>query len=211
MAKMDTENKKSTIDKAIGLLIDGIELYSPSVLNESIYFGEISSVDILNSGSGYDVINSPILEILDTEGYGQNAKIYPNLKGRLTEVLVLNPGIGYERKPTLSLTGGNFKGSVELETNLIKKSLTASFAPTPVSVSSTTITFISSHNFENGEEITHEQMTYWEYLYQFDTSYLWEEIMDQCTWDELSGVKETLGSVWMKLSSEEILKIEQQY
>ena len=66
-------------------------------------------------------------------------------------------------------------------------------------------------NFENGEEITHEQMTYWEYLYQYDTSYLWEEIMDQCTWDELSGVKETLGSVWMKLSSEEILKIEQQY
>jgi len=153
MANLVDENTKSTIDKSLGLLINGVELYSPSVLNETIYFGEISDVQILNEGTGYDVITPSSIEILDLEGFGEGAKVWGNMKGKLTEVLVISPGIGYDRKPTLSLTGGNFTGGVELETNLIKKTLTASFVPNVVGVSLTTITFIENHNFENGERL----------------------------------------------------------
>jgi hypothetical protein len=153
MANLVDENTKSTIDKSLGMLINGVELYSPSVLNESIYFGEISDVQILNEGAGYDVITPSNIEILDLNGFGEGAKVYGNMKGVLTEVLVISPGIGYDRKPTLSLTGGNFIGGVELETNLIKKTLTASFVPNVVGVSQTTITFIENHNFQNGERL----------------------------------------------------------
>jgi len=153
MANLAVENTKNTIDKSLGLLINGVELYSPSVLNESIYFGEISSVEILNPGSNYDVITPSSIEILDLEGYGSGAKIYGNMKGTLNEVLVLSPGIGYVTKPKLSLVGGNLTGAVELETNLIKKVITSSFIPNPTYVSPTSITFIANHNFETGEEI----------------------------------------------------------
>ena len=153
MANLVGKNTKSTIDKSLGLLINGVELYSPSVLNESVYFGAISDVQILNEGTGYDVITPSDIEILDLEGFGEGAKVYGNMKGELTEVLVLSPGIGYDRKPTLSLTGGNFTGGVELETNLIKRTLTASFVPSIVGVSQTTITFIENHNFQNGERL----------------------------------------------------------
>ena len=153
MANLVVENTKSTIDKSLGLLINGVELYSPSVLNESIYFGEISSVQILNPGSNYDVITPSNIEILDLEGYGSGAKIYGNMKGALSEVMITSPGIGYDTKPKLTLVGGNLNGVVELETNLIKKIITSSFIPSPGYVSNTSITFITNHNFQTGEEI----------------------------------------------------------
>lgn len=153
MANLEEENKKSTIDKAIGLSIDGVELYSPSVFNESIYYGELSEVKILNGGLDYDVMNPPELEVIDSVGTGKSASIYGNLKGKLKEVLVISPGIGYDRKPTLSLVGGNLKGSIKLDSNLIKTPITSYFFPNSVGVSNTTITFIENHNFENGEEI----------------------------------------------------------
>ena len=153
MANSIDESKNSTIDKSLGLLINGVELYSPSVLNESIYFGEVSDIQILNRGSGYDVITPSDIEILDIEGFGKNAKVYGNMKGVLTEVLVISPGIGYDRKPSLSLVGGNLTGGASLETNLIKKIITSSFVPNTVGISPTTITFIENHNFQNGEEI----------------------------------------------------------
>jgi hypothetical protein len=147
---------KDTLDKSLGLLINGVELYSPSVLNESIYFGPISSVEILNQGKNYDVITPSNIEILDLEGYGEGAKVYGNMKGILTDVLVLSPGIGYDRKPTLNLVGGNLKGGVKLETNLIKKVVTSSFVPNSFGVSTNTISFIGNHNFENGEEVIYK-------------------------------------------------------
>jgi hypothetical protein len=147
------DNNKSTLNKPIGLSIDGVELYSPSVLNETIYFGELAEVNILNGGTDYDLINTSDILIEDVVGAGTSAKIYGNLKGKLKDVLVLSPGIGYNEKPKLSLVGGNQKGSVRLESNLVKKNITAYFTPNDVSIASTTITFLTEHNFENGEEV----------------------------------------------------------
>ena len=160
MANLVTEDIKNTVNKPIGMLIDGIELYSPSVLNESIYFGEITHVDILNSGENYDVVTPSNIEVLDVEGFGAGAKVYGNMKGKLVDIIVVSPGIGYEKKPNLSLIGGNLSGGVELETNLIKKSITSNFIPSTVGVSLTTITFIDDHNFENGEEIIYNPGAY---------------------------------------------------
>lgn len=144
---------KSILDKPIGLLVNGVELYSPSLFDESVYYGEISNIELLNSGSDYDLINPPSLFIDDESGEG--AEVIGNLKGTFKEVLVLSPGIGYSKKPTLSVIGGNPDDGIELETNLIKKALVAQFIPNQTNVLSATrsIKFISNHNFENVEEI----------------------------------------------------------
>jgi hypothetical protein len=54
-------------------------------------------------------------------------------------------------------------------------------------------------------------MNYWEYIYNFEYQFFWEEVIDQCTWDDLNGVKETLSSIWNKLSSDDIQRIEEQF
>lgn len=155
MANLDEQYKKSTLDKPLGLLVNGVELYPPSIFNESLYFGSLSDVKILNKGDNYDLVNPSDLNVVDNIGEGKDAIVHGNLKGKLKEVLVISPGIGYERKPTLTLVGGNLKGSIKLETNLVKKPLSSPFYPNSVGVSNTTITFINDHNFENGEEVVY--------------------------------------------------------
>lgn len=147
------ENNKSTLNKPIGLLADGVELYSPSLFNESIYFGEIDSVQVLNEGINYDVITPPSINISDVEGYGQNAKVTANMKGTLKDVLIISPGIGYKYRPSVSIKGGNIKGSISLDTNLVKKVVTSVFPVNDTGVGSTTINFIGNHNFQDGEEV----------------------------------------------------------
>jgi hypothetical protein len=69
--------------------------------------------------------------------------------------------------------------------------------------------FAGITRWNDGEEIAREEMTYWEYMIETDTEYFWEEIGYQCEWDSLEGVKETLSSIWNKLTEEEIQKIEE--
>ena len=61
----------------------------------------------------------------------------------------------------------------------------------------------------NGQETRSEKMTYFEYLYEKDNSYFWEEVVSQCEWDSLDGVKESLSGVWNKLSDNEKSKVEE--
>lgn len=155
MANAIVNNLKSTLDKPIGMLVDGVELYSPSLFNEKIYYGEINEVKILNQGEEYDVITPPEIVITDSVGYGKSAKVHANMKGKLKEILVLSTGLGFDSKPNISLVGGNIKGSVDLETNLIKTQITSKFLPNPSGVGNTTINFISNHNFEDGDEVVY--------------------------------------------------------
>jgi len=155
MASAMEDNKKSTTNKPVGLLVNGVELYSPSIFNEVIYYGEIESISVLNGGEEYDVITPPKIKISDPDGAGNNSVAYANMKGRLTDVLVTNQGIGYSQKPRLSIVGGNYTGEIQLETNLIKKTISSTFFPNSSGVGNTTITFINDHNFITGEEVVY--------------------------------------------------------
>lgn len=152
MANIVENNKKSTLNRPIGLSLDGVELYSPSVLEETIYYGQIENVKILNEGSEYNVITPPEIQVIGAYGTGQGAKIHGNMKGTLTEVLIVSPGLGYKTKPILSLRGGNINGSIKLDTNLVKKIIKSEFISTS-GVGNSTITFLNNHNFDSGEEV----------------------------------------------------------
>lgn len=151
----DNESERSTANRAVGILVNGVELYPSSVFDEEIFFGKINSIEVTNPGSGYDVINGPPLVINDQTGNG--AVAYANITGSFQEVKLISPGIGYQEKPKITVSGGNGKGAV-LESNFVKGRIVSSFKAdgTGVNVASDTIDFPNPHNFELGEEIIYE-------------------------------------------------------
>jgi len=108
---------RTTNNRQVGVLINGVEVYSPTLFDENIYYGKLDGVTVTNSGKGYDIINPPELEISDVSG--KNAKGYVNIVGGLSEVKIVTPGVGYQIKPKITLVGGNGSGAV-VEPNLVK-------------------------------------------------------------------------------------------
>jgi hypothetical protein len=147
-----SKKDRTTFNRSVGILINGVEIYSPTLYDENIYYGKINEIEVTNPGSGFDVINYPILEIDDLTGSGCVA--YPIFSGHLDSVKILSPGIGYDRKPKITLVGGNGSGAV-LESNLVKSQIQAFFRAdlNGVNTSTETITFTNNHNFDDGEGV----------------------------------------------------------
>ena len=143
---------RSTNNKKVGIFVNGSEIFSPTLFDENIYYGKLESVSVTNSGSGYDVINPPELEISDVSGYG--AKGYLNITGSLEKVRIISPGIGYQIKPKITILGGNGSGAV-VEPNFVKSQINNGFKGDGFGLNPTdnTIIFFEKHNFEDGEEV----------------------------------------------------------
>ena len=151
----DDENLRITsgVNKQLGILVNGTELFSSTIFDESIYYGKLNSIEVIDSGSGYDVIDSPDIQVFDSSGSGVKAKL--NIIGNVKEVKILFPGVGYQNKPKITITGGNGQGCV-LESNLVSSKITSFFnAKDGVNVIDDEITFDSTIAFENNEEIVY--------------------------------------------------------
>jgi len=144
----DDPEKRKTINKKIGILADGVELFSTTTFQDNIYYGKVDSANVNASGQGYDVINFSGLTVEDNSGSG--ATVNGCITGSLNEVKIISPGIGYQSKPKITLTGGNGSGAV-LESNLVKTRITSNFKAT--SIYSNSIIFLQDHNFDNSEEV----------------------------------------------------------
>ena len=153
-SKITKEDARSTNNKPVGILMNGVEIYSPTLYDENIYYGKLDEVMITNNGKDYDVINFSGLEINDDNGVGVGAKVNANIVGNLKGIKVLSLGVGYYRKPNISISGGNGKNAV-LSANLVKTNIISGFNGDGRGVNPTTdvITFINNHNFDDGEEI----------------------------------------------------------
>ena len=148
---------RTTNNKQVGILVNGVELYSPTLFDENIYYGKLESVLVTNPGSGYDIINPPELQITDTVGTGATG--YLNIVGGLKEVKIVTPGIGYQTKPKITIIGGNGSGAV-VEPNLVKSQIVAGFKGDGSGLNPTTntITFANKHNFDDGEEVSYNSV-----------------------------------------------------
>ena len=147
-----SKQDKTTFNKQVGILINGVEIYSPTLYDENVYYGKVDSIKVTNKGSGYDVINYPSLSVNDLSGNGCVA--YPIISGSLDSVRINSPGIGYDRKPKITLVGGNGSGAV-LDSNLVKSQIRAPFIAnlSGVDAANEIITFLNNHNFDNTEQI----------------------------------------------------------
>ena len=151
----DDPNKRDVNNRAVGLMANGVEIFPPTVFDEQIFHGNITEIKVTNPGQDYDVITGPPLVINDSQGSG--AVAYANVSGSFREVKLVTPGIGYQEKPKITVSGGNGTGAV-LESNLVRGKIVANFKAdgTAVDTFDESVTFPENHNFEVGEAIVYD-------------------------------------------------------
>ena len=154
---IDDDNIRTTNNRPIGMLVNGTELLSPTYFDENIFYGKIDFIEVTNGGRDYDVVNPPPLEITDSIGTGALAHV--NLSGSIRQVKVITPGVGYQKKPKINISGGNGKGC-SLESNLVKSRISEGFkADVAIDLPSNSISFLTPTSFEDGEEVLYDNNT----------------------------------------------------
>lgn len=141
----------------VGILINGVELHNYKG-KEVVYYGPIESVDVLDGGEDYDVINPPVLEIKDSVGTGATG--YCAVSGSLQAINIIDGGFDYIENPSIVISGGNGVGA-KAEAKLSTINHEIYFNATGVSTSSggyidttiNTIGFSTDHKLNTGESI----------------------------------------------------------
>ena len=153
---INNEINPETLPGSTGILVNGVEILNYKSTNR-IFYGPIESISVTSSGSGYDVINPPILQITDDVGFGATA--YCNVKGALERIDVIEPGFDYLENPKIKISGGNGFGA-RAEANLIifthNTEFNASQASGSVDSSNLTISSINDHKFRDYESIVYD-------------------------------------------------------
>ena len=148
-------DKSHTIPGPIGMLINGVELLGYKT-NDTISYGSLTNVRILNNGENFDVLNPPKLEF----SYG-TAKIQPVLSGSVERVYVDPQEFDIDIAVSISISGGNGSGA-SFEPVIRTSSREVLFDGRQfsigggVDIDSETITFLSKHSFRDGETIIYD-------------------------------------------------------
>ncbi len=143
-------DNNSDIIGPIGVSLNGVEIHSP-ISNDSVHYGPITDIDILNKGQDYDIVNPPNVSIADT--YGSGALINVNFSGNISDIVVTSKGFDYVETPSVSITGGNGSGAI-CEAKM--RGYTHSETFTDFDVQLTDPGRIdTSHKFLDGEQVTY--------------------------------------------------------
>ena len=141
---------------ATGILANGVEILNYKS-KESVYYGKIENVEVVSSGSNYDVINPPILQISDSVGFGATG--HCSVLGSLSEIRIIDPGFDYVETPTIRITGGNGKNAKAYPNMKVisHESIFNSQDSSLVGLGSTvsTIGFSTYHKFRNSEKVVY--------------------------------------------------------
>ena len=140
----------------IGMLINGVEVTNYKS-NDKVYFGPLSSVDVLNGGEGFDVINLPNITI--SSGSGTTALVQPVISGKITDVFVDPQDFDVDKVISIGVTGGNGSGcALEpiIGTRFREEFFDANTSGGGISTITSTIRFNRDHNFINGEPIIYD-------------------------------------------------------
>ena len=151
--KINTTNVGST-----GIFINGVELQnykSSDILN----YGKIERIDVIASGSDWDIINPPKLIISDLVGVGATG--YCSVKGSLSKIQIVDSGFGYSEMPSIKITGGNGYGAVvEPVLTLVKHSAQFNSESTAnlvgIGTTQSTIEFSTYHKFTTSEKVLYK-------------------------------------------------------
>ena len=138
-----------------GILINGVEILNYKS-TDVVYHGPIKKIEVTSSGSDYDIINPPIINIDDLVGIGATG--YCAVKGYLKEIRIIDPGFNYLEVPTIKITGGNGLGAVaKASMKLIDHKIDFNSESTSdlVGIGSTLsiIGFSTYHKFSNAEKV----------------------------------------------------------
>ena len=148
---------EKTIPGTTGMLINGVEISNYKTFDK-IYSGPIENVNILNGGSGFDVINPP--KIVVSAGLGTTALVQPVISGSVQEIFVDKQDFDIKEVLSVNVTGGNGSGGSFEPVTVVKRReiLFDGRATTEgggISTTTSQLTFLSDHNLTNGEEVTY--------------------------------------------------------
>ena len=87
-----------------GILINGVEILNYKS-GESLKYGDLRSLEITGAGDGYDIINPPLLEIVDDAGSGAEGTV--SVTGNLKGFNLIDRGFNFVDVPTVKITGGS--------------------------------------------------------------------------------------------------------
>jgi len=153
------QEKTLTPSGSIGILANGVEI-SNYKSNDFIYYGSIEKIDVKSLGSGYDIINPPLLVVNDESGSG--ASIIPHVQGFLEKIDVLNGGFDWDGIPEIKISGGNGSGAIAIpEMTVFDHSVEFIANQDQVAIGTGTptsgrITFNVKHKFFEGERIRYD-------------------------------------------------------
>ena len=144
-----------TTPGSTGMLINGVEINNYKS-DDKIYYGPLESIEVLNGGSGYDVINPPLISV--SSGAGTTALVQPVVSGSIVSVYVDSQDYDIENIVSTTISGGNGSGAI-IEPIALRRSREIFFDGRNVvysgGISTTTsqLTFLTDHNLTNGESI----------------------------------------------------------
>ena len=150
-------NQTKTTSGSIGMLINGVEITNYKT-EDYIYYGPLKSVNILNGGEDYDILNLPKIEI--SAGVGTTALVQPVGRGSIKNVYVDPQGFNIDKFISIETTGGN--STAVLEPIIVEKSRVVKFdsrftdiAPAAggINTSTDTIKFTEDHGFYTAQEV----------------------------------------------------------
>ena len=142
---------------SIGMLINGVEITNYKT-EDYIYYGPLKSVDVLNGGDSFDILNLPKIEV--SAGLGTTALVQPVGQGTIEKIYVDPQGFNIGEFISIQSTGGN--STAVFEPIIVEKSRSVKFdsrftdiAPIAGGINSTTdqITFIEDHGFHTAQEV----------------------------------------------------------
>lgn len=157
-APENTEKKYETVHGTTGILINGVEVLNYKS-DDYLYYGKIKDIDVLSSGSNYDIINPPILEISPASQGLSTAFATCGLEGSLKRIDLIDGGFDYIDTPIINIVGGGGDGATAVA-NMIGYEhyvdLNSSSTNQRINLASNQIGFSTHHRFRDNETITYE-------------------------------------------------------
>jgi len=150
--------KDKTVQGGVGLFANGVEAYSYKS-SDIVYFGPLESVEVLNTGSGFDIVNPPKLTVAQDGHAGTAASVIAQVEGTLDEILVDTEGFDYEETPTVKVIGGNNTTAIaKAKMKFVHQTVEFDSTSTGGVVNTATDRFVfsSPHGFKHGEEIIYQ-------------------------------------------------------
>ncbi len=152
------KQKVETQPGPIGVFVNGVEIQNYKSYDK-ICYGQIETLDVLNSGENYSLINPPRFRIFNGNDEDTETFLIPEMEGELKGLLISNPGYNYEDTPTVTITGGNRNDvPTTVKMRFINKEIefNATTRATVVRTVDNDFQFGTLHGFTEGEAVVYE-------------------------------------------------------
>ena len=108
--KEQKTTSERTLDGNTGMLVNGVELTNYKS-DKFIYYGPLKSLDIVNAGTGYDIVYPPSIIIEDSSTGINTAVGRLSIGGTITDVLIDPVEYEIEKVISVDIHGGNGSGA----------------------------------------------------------------------------------------------------